>query len=352
MPGGKMLFHGTPRAGESGGDDATMAPTVSESLYVEVGRAAVRMGYPLDDRSGDGRRLLSRRLPLAALVRLLDDLESLSGDPAIGLRVGRLLGPSAFGIPGYMAMAGPTLLESLPRVIGYQRLVADGVALRFAIDREAVGFHLEYADPTVPRTLSDLMMASVRCFGSWLLGTTPPLAAVSFRYGTPADMLLYEDIFGCQPTFGAGQDGFVLARAWLDLPLRTAEASLGPLLEAQAARLLAAFRGDNYVATVSQMIVDLLPVGEVGMSTVAEQLHASPRTLQRRLQAHGMTFNRLLQEVRMQLANRYLADAELSLQDIAGRLGYQEHSSFCHAYRQWTGRAPSAARRAAQWVQA
>ncbi len=325
-----------------------MAPTVSESLYIEVGRAAVRMGYPLDKRTGDDRRLLSRRLPLEALTGLLADLESLSGDAAIGLRIGRLLGPSAFGIPGYMAMAGPTLLESLPRVIGYQRLVADGIALRFAINRDEADFHLEYADPAVPRALSDLVMASVRCFGSWLLGTTPPLAAVSFRYGAPADTSLHEDIFGRMPAFAARQDGFVLERAWLDLPLRTAEASLGPLLEAQAARLLAAFRGENFVATVSQVIVDLLPVGEVGMTTVADHLHASPRTLQRRLQAHGMTFNRLLQEVRMDLANRYLADTELSLQEIAGQLGYQEHSSFCHAYRQWTGRAPSAARRA--WI--
>ena len=56
MLGGKMLFHGTPRAGASGGGDATMAPTVSESLYVEVGRAAVRMGYPLDDRSGEQKQ--------------------------------------------------------------------------------------------------------------------------------------------------------------------------------------------------------------------------------------------------------------------------------------------------------
>lgn len=168
-----------------------MAPTVSESLYIEVGRAAVRMGYPLDQRTGDDRSLLSRRLPLEALVGRLADLELLSGDAAIGLRIGRL--------------PGPTLLESLPRVIGYQRLVADGIALRVAITSNEVDFHLEYADPAIPRALSDLVMASVRCFGSWLLGTTPPLAAVRFRYGEPPDTSLHEEIFGRIPVFGARQ---------------------------------------------------------------------------------------------------------------------------------------------------
>jgi AraC-like DNA-binding protein len=321
-----------------------MPATVSSSLFAEVGRAAEKMGYRPPVVLPGRRRLFERRLPLAALSDFLTDLERESGDAAIGLRLGRLLGPAAFGIAGYIAMAGPTLIEALPRVIGYQRLVADGLSLRATIDAGTVRMHLEYATATTPRALSDLFMAGVRCFGAWLLGCEPPLSQVSFRYGQPADTTLHEEVFGCMPQFGAVEDGFTLDLAWFHAPLRTGEPSLAPLLEAQAARLLGALRNENFVTTVSQMIVDLLPAGTVGITAVADGLHASPRTVQRRLQAHGLTFNRLLQEVRMDLANRYLADREISLQDIAGRLGYSEHSSFCHAYRQWTGRPPSAVR--------
>jgi AraC-like DNA-binding protein len=322
-----------------------MAPTVSHSLFAEVGRAAEKMGYRQPVARWARQRAFERRVPLDALTGFLADLEHDSGDAAIGLRLGRLLGPSAFGIAGYIAMAGPTLIEALPRVIGYQRLVADGLSLRAETDAQTVRLHLEYATVAIPRALSDLLMAGVRCFGAWLLGCEPPLTQVSFRYAQPADTTPHEEVFGRLPQFAAAEDGFGLELAWFHTPLRTGEASLGPLLEAQAARLLAALRNENFVTTVSQLIVDLLPAGAVGISAVADGLHASPRTVQRRLQAHGLTFNRLLQEVRMDLANRYLADGQISLQDIAGRLGYSEHSSFCHAYRQWTGRPPSAARR-------
>ncbi|MCK6371097.1 MAG: AraC family transcriptional regulator, partial [Gammaproteobacteria bacterium] len=92
-----------------------MAPTVSRSLFAEVGRAAGKMGYQsaaATDDMQDGES----RLPLAALIALLRTLENESGDSAIGLRLGRLLGPAAFGIAGYIAMAGPTLAAALPRV--------------------------------------------------------------------------------------------------------------------------------------------------------------------------------------------------------------------------------------------
>jgi AraC-like DNA-binding protein len=322
-----------------------MAPTVSHSLFAEVGRAAGKMGYRPAVAAWARRRTLERRLPLEALTGFLADLEQESGDAAIGLRLGRLLGPSAFGIAGYIAMAGPTLIEALPRVIGYQRLVADGLSLRAASDATTVRLHIEFATAATPRALSDLLMAGVRCFGAWLLGCEPPLTQVSFRYAQPADTTVHEEVFGRLPEFAASEDGFALDLDWFHTPLRTGEASLAPLLEAQAARLLGALRKENFVTTVSQLIVDLLPAGTVGIATVANGLHASPRTVQRRLQAHGLTFNQLLQEVRMDLANRYLADGAISLQDIAARLGYSEHSSFCHAYRQWTGRPPSAVRR-------
>jgi len=324
-----------------------MAGSIARALYDEVGRVAANMGYVIDAPGGNPPGACGRRLPLQALLRRLTDLERQSGDPHIGLRIGRLLRPVAVGIPGYLAMAGPTLREALPRVIGYQRLVADGVTLRVSVAGEAVVFTMQYQGVAPSRVLSDLLVAGTRFFGVWLLGSQPALADVWFHYPRPSAGDVYEELFGARPRFGAADDGFALARAWLNEPLRTAEASLVPVLEAQAMRLLASIRDDAFLAMVSEAIVDLIDAGEsVGMVEVAARLHTSPRTLQRRLHAHGTTFNRLLQELRMDLANRYLADDRLSLIEIASLLGYHEQSSFCHAYRQWTGRAPSAARRA------
>jgi AraC-like DNA-binding protein len=71
----------------------------------------------------------------------------------------------------------------------------------------------------------------------------------------------------------------------------------------------------------------------------------STRTLQRRLQARGIVYAGLVDDVRRRLSDKYLADVNLSLGEIAYLLGYSESSAFNRAYRRWTGRTPSADRR-------
>ncbi len=327
-----------------------MALSVSRALYDEVGRVAEDIGCappfcgepsPLPD----GGSANARRVPLDALLQRLAVLER-GGDDDIGLRLGRRLGPSALGVPGYIAMAGPTLLEALPRIMNCQKLVADGVAVRVTVDGELARFRLEYRGFDPPPVFADLLVAGLRFFGAWLIGSEPALADVWFRRSRPASTGFREQIFGVAPRFGCDDDGFALARSWFDAPLRTAEASLVPVLEAQASRLLAGIREDDFLASVGGLIVERIGAGAgVEIGEIAARLHASPRTLQRRLRAHGTTFARLLQEVRMDMATRLLDDQRLSVAQIAQMLGYQEQSSFCHAYRQWTGRSPSDARR-------
>lgn len=322
----------------------TAAATVSRALYDEVARVGRAMGYaPVVSATGrDGARV-----PIFALLHLLDDLRRQSGDPDIGLRIGRLLNPACFAVTGYLVMAGPTLLDALPRISKFQRLVADGVELGIDLDDRALHLGWRFAAADHPREFIDLLMAGVRYFGVWLLGDEPPLFEVRFTYPQPVSIDLHREIFGTGVAFGQRQDGFALERRWLRAPFCTADASLVPLLESHAAQLLAALRRDGGLAAISQAIVELIPAGNVSLGAVAARLGKSARTLQRELRAHRTTFNRLLQELRMELANDHLAHSDMSLQDIAVRLGYREQSSFCHAYRQWTGRAPGEARRAA-----
>lgn len=69
-------------------------------------------------------------------------------------------------------------------------------------------------------------------------------------------------------------------------------------------------------------------------------MNISARTLQRRLDASGKTWQTVLNRTREQLAQQYLADRSLSLSDIALLLGFAEQSNFCRALRQWTGLTP------------
>jgi AraC-like DNA-binding protein len=94
-------------------------------------------------------------------------------------------------------------------------------------------------------------------------------------------------------------------------------------------------------ARVERVLPQLLPRGKATTSEVARQLGLSRRTLSRSLAGEGVTFTRILEELRATLARRYLQDRELPVTEIAWLLGYREIGSFTHAFKRWTGFSPS-----------
>ena len=98
-------------------------------------------------------------------------------------------------------------------------------------------------------------------------------------------------------------------------------------------------RGRNH-SRVERIIPELLPHGRAEVSEVARQLGMSARTLSRKLRDEGVTYAEILDKLRSALAKRYLSDRELPVTQIAWLLGYQEVSSFTHAFKRRTGMTP------------
>ena len=88
----------------------------------------------------------------------------------------------------------------------------------------------------------------------------------------------------------------------------------------------------------------LLPHGDAKLPAIARRLGLSPRTLARRLAEESLNFSDVLENLKVDLAWRYLADEGLSISQVAWLLGYQEVSSLTHAFKRWTGRTPRQAR--------
>lgn len=96
-------------------------------------------------------------------------------------------------------------------------------------------------------------------------------------------------------------------------------------------------------ARVERAIIPGLPHGNVRAGQVARRLGLSQRSLARHLAQEGLSYSRLLSELRLELARRYLVDERLSVSDAAWLLGYQDVAAFSNAFKRWTGKAPSAA---------
>ena len=137
----------------------------------------------------------------------------------------------------------------------------------------------------------------------------------------------------------------VLTEAQLDLPIRTADATLLEILENYCREILGKKPiQPDIVFRVREQIVGLLPEGETSMDRVSSELGMSARTLARRLEEQGSSFRDILDDVRHQLALQYTSDRRLRLSQVAYLLGYNDQTSFNHAFRRWTGGTPSETR--------
>lgn len=151
-----------------------------------------------------------------------------------------------------------------------------------------------------------------------------------------------EGYLGCVPTYGARYGRMVFARGDWDAALKGSNPRLRAALEAHALELRREeARAQSFGARVRAVVGQVLRDGEPRISEVAQRLGMTARTLQRRLQDEGLGFTTLVDEARLELARRYLADPTLSIAEVSFALGYSEPSAFTRAFKRWSGRAPA-----------
>ena len=97
----------------------------------------------------------------------------------------------------------------------------------------------------------------------------------------------------------------------------------------------------SIIGRVRRAVLESLPSGKPGAQDVARALAVSPRTLQRKLQEEGTTFQAVLDAVRKELAQHYIRSGEYDLLEITYLTGFANPPAFSRAYKKWTGRTPS-----------
>jgi AraC-like DNA-binding protein len=135
---------------------------------------------------------------------------------------------------------------------------------------------------------------------------------------------------GTEVEFGADTDEFALSADARELPLIHSDTHLNDLLLKHCEAALADRRGDmsQLRTRVENAISSVLPHGRVLVEDVARSLGMSERTLARRLSDEGLNFTEILQQLRRDLAVRYLDDRKLHVSKIAWLLGFRDVSAF------------------------
>ncbi|TKC80176.1 AraC family transcriptional regulator [Trinickia terrae] len=164
-------------------------------------------------------------------------------------------------------------------------------------------------------------------------------AVVQFRHAAPADCTMYRRTFGPSLSFDQDRNAIVLDRDTAMRPVTQFRRNAHRVLEAHLRRERAQVEA-LWVVRTQTMIRALLPFTDSSLNAIARALATSPRTLQRRLSEASTTFDELREQVREDLAVKYVQQSNLRLAEISEMLGYSQQSAFSRAFKRLRGVTP------------
>ncbi len=278
---------------------------------------------------------------------LLENAAETSNDPAFALSYAERIPWRDLGALAYLVINSPTIGSALANACRYFAVQTTGAVMHLEVDGRDARLLYGIHDPAIAiheqNTLATFALLIRMCRD----GTGDPSWSpreVQFRHRRPARTATQAAFFRCPMTYGRPHDALVLSPDDLRLPLARANAGLLPALVRSANASLPREAFDDRLRGVLALS---LRGGEIDLERVASRLGIGVRTLQRRLQTRGKSFQGLVDETRLAQSRRYLADASMPLTEIAFALGYSELSAFSRAFRRWTGQTAIEVRRRA-----
>lgn len=284
------------------------------------------------------------RIPFAQLVALYEQAARLTGDEAFGMHLGESIDPRVFDVLGYAAINSATVGEAFSRVARYHSIWTDGAQLDLETGKATASVIYRYVDQRLGECRQDteMTLAAFAALGGLITTTDWATLAVKFTHLAPRDVSEHARVFRSAVRFDAGVNELVLDHATLALPIAKADPGLCTVLDRHAAELLAKYpRQDLLIDRVRSLLRNELNGGEPSLERVAAQLGMSARTLQRRLREQRTSHHELLDQMRKDLAIRYLNEPAMALCEMAYLLGFSERSAFHRAFKRWTGTTPS-----------
>ena len=153
---------------------------------------------------------------------------------------------------------------------------------------------------------------------------------------------IYEDTFNCPVVITRDHVTVKLPIDILTAPINSKNDQLRQILEEQAESILATLpNADSFLNEFQTVVMRGLENGQLSMPWLAQQLGIPERSIYRKLSERGRSYQGLLDDLRHQLALRYLNHRTLSLTEISLILGYSEQSAFTRAFKKWTGETPN-----------
>ncbi|MCV6639300.1 AraC family transcriptional regulator ligand-binding domain-containing protein [Candidatus Albibeggiatoa sp. nov. NOAA] len=273
---------------------------------------------------------------------LWNSLEHVAGDDMeLPLVIGQNISVEAFDPPIFASFCSPNLNVALQRLQQFKRLIGP-LVLHLDITAEATAASVtcyETKNAPVPRSLGTVEPV----FFTQLVRLATRKRIEPIKVVLPLKVKkpeLYDAYFGIPVEYGE-HNQIVFSAQDAVLPFLTENIAMWHYFEPTLKKRLCDMDAKaNTCQRVKSVLLELLPSGQSSIEQVASKLAMSKRTMQRRLQQEGISYQFVLNKTRQELAQHYLVNSAMAAGEISFLLGFQDTNSFIRAFNSWTGKTP------------
>ena len=286
----------------------------------------------------------SARLTYQQLLLLADNLMRAYPSGTLGLDLGKAININQLGMLGYAILSCADLRSALRLGLKYHTLVDPAFTFEVVDQGETTAIRLTSHIPfeNMYRIMCDVFIGMFATLARFLTGNDSIDALeVHLNHPQPDYAAAYVELTRCPVLFDQPRTELILDSHLLDTPLAMADKATAAMAENQCADILARMGPKEGIVAKVRRILLSNPGVFPPVDVVAGHLATSTRTLSRSLQDVGTSYQRILDEVRKEMAIEYLRNSNLPIEEIAALVGYSDPSNFRKAFRRWTSHAPS-----------
>lgn len=265
----------------------------------------------------------------------------------LGLIIGPRYHISNYGILGLSAMTAANLYECYRRF--FDHIILAWTYFRFSLFEDggkgvlAMDALRDLGDAY--SFMRDRDISAAYTIACEALGQALPLTRIDLKQPGSSYEQKYLEIFMAPVQFGASRDALVFDVKWLGEPLEKSDPPTSQVFSRQCETISEALsRQFSLTERIRALVINWKDEPK-SLEELAKSLHTTPRTIQRKLAAEGVSYKELVEDVRINLAIEYLSSTDMSVDSISVMVGYADSSGFSTAFKRATGKRPGEYRR-------
>ena len=287
-------------------------------------------------------RQLDQRVTYRQRLAQLSNALELIGQDGFWLESQRDVSISDYGLLGYAMMSSATLEQAVHIAVKYHKMAGAMFELTFLVEEDEAVLRIEHLLPSgkIAQYVVEELFLGITPLISLLIGEDHAPTRITLNYPAPDYAEMVERSFRCSIEFNQSYCEYHFDRACLNQPLAEADSNTARICEESCRQLLNQMEiEEDIISRICHLLLST-PGEFPKLDAVAQRLSVGARTLRRRLNELGTSYQKILDDVRRELAIEYLQTTNLTVQEIAELLGYTEVTNFRRAFMRWVELSP------------